>query len=259
MKRLLIVAGHDPSYRGGAHGGAGIDADREAAERFGVAASGVVSAWTEQGEGRVRAVRARAVAEWLAEARRALDEPVHAAKSGLLPSAAAVRALVCLAGELHERYPAAPLVVDPLLAASGGEPFLDASGVQALLDELAPCGVILTPNLPEAAHLAGFELTRLQRSRAERQRAAEALLARGCRAVVLKGGHAEDEPAADLVLERGAAPVWLTHPRLSGARLHGSGCRFASALAAGLAHGEPLPAAAAAAGAWLTELLATPH
>lgn len=259
MKRLLVVAGHDPSYRGGARGGAGIDADREAAAHFGVAASAVVSAWTEQAEGRVLAVRARAVGAWLAEARAALDEPVHAAKSGLLASAEAVRALAELARELRARHPAAPLVVDPVLAASGGEPFLDPAGVQALLEELLPCGVILTPNLPEAARLAGRELARLEGSRAERLRAAEALLERGCRAVVLKGGHAADDPAADLVLARDAGPVWLTRPRQHGARLHGSGCRFASALASGLARGEPLPTATAAAGAWLAELLAAPR
>lgn len=255
MKRLLIVAGHDPSYRGGARGGAGIDADREAAERFGVVALGVVSAWTEQSAGRVHAVRARPAAEWLAEARRVLAEPVHAAKSGLLADAAAVRALAALADELARHHPAAPLVVDPVLAASGGEPFLDPAGIAALLEELAPRGVILTPNLPEAARLTGLALPALVAARAERLRAAGALLERGCRAVVLKGGHAEDDPAADLVLARGLAPVWLERPRRRGARLHGSGCRFASALAAGLAKGEPLPAAAALAGTWLAELL----
>lgn len=250
MTRLLVVAGHDPSYRRG--WGAGVDADREAAERFGVSAACVISAWTEQDGTRVRSVRARAAPEWLAEARAFAREPVHALKSGLLPDADAVRALCALVRELGPRL---PVVVDPVLAASGGEPFLDSAGLSALVEELLPLGVILTPNLPEAASLTGHELAALQLDRAARLAAAHELLERGCRALVLKGGHAHDEPAADLLLERGSAPLWLTHPRLPGANLHGSGCRYASALASALALGHPLSTAAAQASAWLAELL----
>ncbi len=256
--RVLVVAGHDPSYSG-PRGGAGVDADREALTRFGVAATCVVTAWTEQDGTRVAAVRPRAVGEWLSEARAALAEPVHALKSGLLPDAEAVRALAQLVDELRAELPAAPVVVDPVLAASGGEPFLDSAGIEALLAELLPRAVILTPNVPEAARLTGHDPAALAHDPAARLAAAEALLARGCRAVVLKAGHAEGPEAADLLLERSAAPLWLPRPRLPVPRLHGSGCRFASALAAGLARGEPLPAAAAAAGSYLAALLAAPR
>lgn len=245
--RVLVVAGHDPS------GGAGVDADRAALAHCGAEAECVVSAWTDQDGLRVRSVEPVPVEQWLADARYALAAPVDALKSGLLPGAAAVRAFATLVDEVR-RARAVPVVVDPVLAASGGEVFLDEAGIEALLAELLPRRVVLTPNLPEAAHLAGHALEPLLAGRDARLAAAEALLARGCAAVLLKGGHGHDPEIHDLVLAAGAAPVWLTHARHP-ARLHGSGCRFASAVAAGLARGLPFESAARAASAWLGELL----
>lgn len=256
--RVLVVGGHDPSYRGPA-GGAGVDADREALEAHAAAVSAVVTAWTEQDGTNVSALRPRPASDWLAEACEALAEertPVSALKSGLLPGAEAVLAFVDLVAVARRAAPALPVVVDPVLAASGGETFLDDAGVHVLLEALVPCGVLLTPNLPEAARLTGIELEHLQSERPARLAAAERLLALGATAVVLKGGHASDDPAADLVLTPAEPPLWFAHPRLPGRRLHGSGCRFASTLAAGLALGHPLPAAAAAASAYLARLLA---
>jgi hydroxymethylpyrimidine/phosphomethylpyrimidine kinase len=255
---VLVVAGHDPSYRGPS-GGAGVDADKEALSAHGVEARVVVTAWTEQDGERVHALRARPAEEWLAEAREVLSvAPVHALKSGLLPDSAAVHAFAALVAEARARDPALPVVVDPVLAASGGEVFLDSAGIEALRRLLLPLGVVLTPNLPEAERLTGRSLARLQASYEMRLVAAEDLLSLGAGAVVLKGGHADDDPAFDLVFARGASPLWLPHPRRPGARLHGSGCRFASTLAAGLALGRPLPAAATAASTYLARLLAPP-
>ncbi len=248
---VLVVAGHDPSY--GPEGGAGIDADREAAEHFGAQARCVVTAWTDQDGERVRSIGARPVEEWLGEARAALAPPPAAVKSGLLPGASAVRGFATLLDELDRRA-LVPVVVDPVLAASGGEVFLDGEGTEALLAELLPRGVLLTPNLPEAARLAGLALAELALERAARIAAAERLCERGARAVLLKGGHGQGPLVEDLVLERGQEPRWFVHPRVEG-RLHGSGCRYASAVAAQLARGLDLNSAAQAAGAWIEELL----
>lgn len=246
--RLLVLAGHDPT------GGAGVDADRATAAHFGVEATTIVTAFTEQDGTRVTAVRPRASAEWGSEARAALEPLPSALKIGLLSSAADVRALVALLAEVPREL---PIVVDPVLAASGGEPFLDPDGIEWMRAELFRRGVILTPNLPELARLSGARLAALEASPAARVVAAETLLARGLAALVLKGGHAPDADACDLLLRPGKPPVLFSRPRFPGRRLHGSGCRFASALAAGLARGHDLPAAVEAAGAHLHALLAS--
>lgn len=245
--RLLVLAGHDPS------GGAGVDADRASAAHFGVEAVPIVTAWTEQDGVRVSAVRPRPSAEWGSEARAALEPAPAAVKTGLLSSAADVRELVALLALLPREL---PVVVDPVLAASGGEPFLDADGIEWMRAELFRRGVILTPNLPELARLSGARLAALEASPAARVVAADGLLARGLSALVLKSGHAPDADASDLLLRPGKAPVFFSRPRFPGRRLHGSGCRFASALAANLALGRTLPEATAAAGDHLHALLA---
>jgi len=201
---------------------------------------------------RFRSLGARDPGAWLAEARAELVAPPGALKFGLLPGAEHVRAAARLVGELAPRT---PVVVDPVLAASGGEELLDARGVEALLAELVARGVVLTPNLPEAARLSGCDLAQLEREPEARVDAARRLCAAGARAVVIKGGHDALDPVRDLVLERGAEPVWLLHARAPALRLHGSGCRFASALAAGLARGAPPAAAARAAGEWVAALV----
>jgi len=248
--RLLVLAGHDPT------GGAGIDADAEAAARFGVPADLVITAFTDQGGGRVHAVEPRAVELWLADARSAVRRArPSAVKTGLLPGAAAVRGVARLLAELAESGAAPACVVDPVLAASGGETFLDDEGIEALLVELLPCGVIVTPNVPEAARLAGREPAALATDLEARRAAARGLLERGAGAVLLKGGHGQEDPVRDLLLVPGAAPLWIEHPRVDAPGIHGSGCRHASALAAQLAGGRALVPAARAAGRWVAELI----
>lgn len=243
---VLVVAGHDPTS------GAGVDADRAAIEHFGARARTIVTAWTDQDGSRLRSVVPRPAAVWLAEARAELARSrCRALKTGLLANPEHV----CAAASLARAMVGRPVVVDPLLAASGGEAFLDADGVAALLGELVPLGVILTPNVPELARLAGEDPAHLARDLAARERAAHALLARGARAIVVKGGHGEEDPLVDLVLERGSGAIRLAHPRARGLRIHGSGCRFSSGIAASLANGTALARAVEEAGLWLSELI----
>jgi hydroxymethylpyrimidine/phosphomethylpyrimidine kinase len=258
VPRVLVVAGHDP--HDGVTAGAGVDADREAIEAFGGEARCVVTAWTDQRGGVVRALGPRDPGAWLVEARAELcGAPIAAVKSGLLPGAAHVRALARFLGELP---PGLPVVCDPVLAASSGATFLDAEGRAALLAEIVPRGVVLTPNVPEAAALAfaaedsAAAADTLARDPDARIHAARRLVDAGARAVVLTGGHGREDPLRDLVVERGAAPIWLERPRVPGPGLHGSGCRFASALAVGLASHGDLSEAARCAGEWVARRIA---
>ena len=231
MTHVGALGGVDPS------GGAGLDADRAAARELGVELTAIVTAWTDQDASGVRSVEPRAVDEWLAEARG-----VRASvwKTGLLPTAAAVRAVAELASD------SGPLVVDPVLAPTRGVAFLDEAGVAALRDVLLPAGPILTPNLDEAAVLAGLPRAELEQAEGRRA-AARALLDLGAAAVLLKAGHGSEDPARDLVLEHGAEPLWIERPRLPGG-IRGSGCRYATAVACELARGAALGDAARRAG-----------
>jgi hydroxymethylpyrimidine/phosphomethylpyrimidine kinase len=173
-------------------------------------------------------------------------QPVQAIKTGMLATRAIVRAV---AAALPAMAP--PLVIDPVLASSSGGQLLDRTGREALCRELLPRAALLTPNIPEAAALLG---TRAANTEQQLIRQAEALLALGPAAVLLKGGHARGSEAADLLLMRGASPQWLRAPRINATR-RGTGCALASAIAAGLGSGLELPAACARAKDHVVQLL----
>jgi hydroxymethylpyrimidine/phosphomethylpyrimidine kinase len=226
----LTVAGLDPS------GGAGITADVLRFAREGVHPLAVVSALTTQdtrGVRRVDPVEPRLVRRQIRTL--ADDLPVGAAKTGLLPSAAHVDAVA------DALPPGVALVVDPVLASSGGYRFLDARGVRRLKSRLLPRATLVTPNLGEAEELTGLPVRSLE----ERKRAAEAIRRLGARAVLIKGGHGREDPVVDLLLdERGFVPMRARRRRGS---VHGTGCALSASIAALLARGLTLREAVAGA------------
>ncbi len=139
-----------------------------------------------------------------------------------------------------------------MLLAKGGVALLAEEAVSALLEDLLPLATVVTPNLPELARLTGLPVASEVAREEERRRAVETLARRGP-AVLAKGGHAPEGEGGDLVdlLFTGerAGGTWhrFVHPRLAVRSTHGTGCTLAAALAARLAVGEPLPAAAAGA------------
>jgi hydroxymethylpyrimidine/phosphomethylpyrimidine kinase len=172
---------------------------------------------------------------------------VQAVKVGMLATGATVRAVAeCLVAHAH-----VPLVLDPVLVSSSGGVLLDLEGRARLVAELLPLAAVVTPNLPEAALLLAVPQARDEVTALEQ---AQELLRRGARAVLLKGGHANGPHSVDLLLAHGASPVRLSAARV-GANLRGSGCALASAIAAYLAQGVPLPAACARAKNYVTALL----
>lgn len=244
-----MCAGYDPTGR------AGVDADTEAVQAAGARAVTVVTTDTEQGGARVFEIAPRAEPAWEALASDALRRGVRAVKFGLLARAEAVWAASRIvrafgAASTGAGSPGGWVVVDPVLAATGGERFLDEAGVAALRGELIPAGVILTPNLPELAELAGVRLAGLATDEEARVSAAGRLLELGARAVCVKGGHGGEDPIVDLVCRPGVVHR-AARPRLAGPGIRGSGCRFASFLAARGASGDSLEQASARAGEWV--------
>lgn len=254
---ILVIAGFDPS------GGAGIDVDRQAIRDLGGEAECVVTAFTDQDSTAVRAIGARQAALWADEVRDLWQASggFDLVKFGLLPGADHVRAAAKLVGEWRAERPSVRVVVDPVIEASSGAVFLDAEGRKALKRELLPRGVILTPNLPELARLSGTYLEELVEDLDQRCEAARELTDLGAAAVVVKGGHGAEDPICDLILEPTKRAAWRTHPRVltgtgAGASIRGTGCRFASALALGLASGLDLPMAVDQAGRYVSARIA---
>ncbi|MCB9660503.1 MAG: bifunctional hydroxymethylpyrimidine kinase/phosphomethylpyrimidine kinase [Sandaracinaceae bacterium] len=254
----LTVAGSDPS------GGAGAQADLKTFHQHGVYGAAVMSLLTVQNTRGCEQVVVLDAALVAAQLRAVLtDLPVRVLKTGALGSAANVRAVAeCLRDASARRPPrvgepdvAQPLlcVVDPVRLASAGPggALLAEDARDVLRRELLPQVTVLTPNLAEAAWLTGREVQTLPQARD----AARALLDLGPRAVLVKGGHLRG-PAVDVLAIDGSLHE-LRAERVETRAGHGTGCSLASAIAARLAHGEPMLPAVIHAKAWVREALVT--
>ena len=241
MRTALTIAGSDPS------GGAGIQADLKTFAAFGLYGASAITAITAQntlGIAATLALQADLVTAQIEAV--AGDLTIDATKVGMLANAAIVEAVVAAIAELD-----LPLVVvDPVLVSSSGERLLDEDGVRALTAELLPRARVVTPNLPEAEALSG---RRIDSPEAARE-AARRIHDMGAAAVIITGGHGTthaerrtpNDEVVDLVFDAGSF-FELRVPRVESRHTHGTGCTFASAVAAGLALGLELPEAAARA------------
>jgi hydroxymethylpyrimidine/phosphomethylpyrimidine kinase len=221
--RLLAIAGSDSSGR------AGLQVDLATFAAHGAEAATVVTAVTAQGGGGVLAIEVISAATVAAQLDAALDEGVDGVKVGMLGDARVVevvaRRLAALRG--------APIVVDPVLAASSGMALLEDAAIEPLRRLLLPAATVITPNLPELARLTGCAVE----SDGDRVAAARSLAAGGP-AVLVKGGHAEGALLVDLLVHTGGV-ARFEHPRQARSA-RGTGCALASALTARLARGEAL-------------------
>ena len=233
----LTIAGSDSG------GGAGIQADLKTFAALGVYGSSVITAITAQNTRGVRAIH-DVPAEIVAAQLDAVleDLPIAAVKIGMLSSA---EIIAVVAGRLRA-HNVQTVVLDPVMLAKSGDPLLRDEAVAALIAELVPLAAVLTPNLPEAARLLHPAQI------ADPAKTAQALLALGPGAVLVKGGHGEGAEIEDVLWIRGeTAPCRFTHTRIDTPHTHGTGCTLSSAIAAGLARGLPLPHACEQAISWL--------
>jgi hydroxymethylpyrimidine/phosphomethylpyrimidine kinase len=233
----LTIAGSDSG------GGAGIQADLKTFAAFGVHGTSALTAVTAQNTLGVSGF----VELPLDLIARQIDDVVAdlapaAAKTGMLASPEIVEVVAAAV----ERHGLTALVVDPVMVAKGGARLLRDEAVAALRTRLVPLAAVVTPNLPEAEVL----LDRSIASRREREQAARDLVALGCRAAVVKGGHARDD--ADDVLFADGEVTWLPGERIETGNTHGSGCAFSAAIAAGLARGMDLDEAVRDAKGFIT-------
>jgi len=217
----VTIAGSDSG------GGAGIQADLKTFAALGVYGASVITALTAQNTRGVFAIHEVPV-DFIAAQMDAVfsDFEVAAAKIGMLGNAAAIGVV---AGELRRRR-ARNVVLDTVLAASSGEKLLRPDAIGPLRELIALANLV-TPNLSEAAALAGGPVARNEdEMRAQGQK----LLELGAGAVLIKGGHAQGPESVDLLVEP-AGCTRFAAPRIGALNTHGTGCTLASAIAAGLA------------------------
>ena len=240
--RVLSVAGSDSG------GGAGIQADLKTFSALGVYGMTAVTAVTvqnTQGVASYEALSPQTVGDQIRSV--ATDIGMDAAKTGMLANAGIVEAAAAALRDTGVPH----LVVDPVFMSKHGHALLDADAVGALKGLILPLATLVTPNLPEAAGLAGFAV----KSRDDMREAARVILALGPRAVLVKGGHLEGSTDAEDLFADGEREEWITAERIDTPNTHGTGCTLSAAIAAHLAMGEELLEAVRAGKAFVTEAI----
>jgi len=231
--RGLTIAGSDSG------GGAGIQADLKTFQAFGIHGMSAITTITVQNSLGVQGfyeLPPLAVAEQMEAV--VTDIGVDAVKTGMLASAGIIDAVVDVLERLHVH----PLVVDPVAASKHDDPLLRDDALDMLRKRLLPLADVLTPNLGEIRLLTGIDV----QHRAGLLEAAKALHALGPRWVLVKGGHLPGPYAVDLLYD-GSSAIELVAPRIDTVHTHGTGCTLSAAIAARLALGDEVPAAARAA------------
>jgi hydroxymethylpyrimidine/phosphomethylpyrimidine kinase len=240
FKRVLTIAGSDSG------GGAGIQADLKTITVLGGFGMSVITALTAQNTLGVQGVYEIPV-EFIEKQfdSVATDIGVDAAKTGMLSSSEITR---CVAKKIRQ-YKIRKLVVDPVMVAKGGSPLLRDEARGALVKELIPLALVVTPNIPEAEILAGMRIV----TRDNMKKAAVKIHKLGARNVVVKGGHLDGD-AMDLLFD-GKTFYEFATKRIDTKHTHGTGCTFASAIATGLARGYGVLEAVKRAKDYVTEAI----
>lgn len=233
MRVALSIAGSDSG------GGAGIQADLKTFAAFGVYGTTAVTAITAQNTCGITSCTPVPPAVVQAQIRAvASDFPLHATKTGMLVDRATVETVAAAVAELQLPL----LVVDPVIVATSGHRLLDENALDALRAALIPRAFVVTPNIPEAAALT----RRVLDSRDAVRLAARDIVGMGAGAVIITGGHDDGEDVVDLLYD-GRTFCESRTERLHVSTTHGTGCTFASAVAASLALGRSLPESASTA------------
>jgi hydroxymethylpyrimidine kinase/phosphomethylpyrimidine kinase len=225
MKRIVTIAGSDTG------GGAGVQADLKTIATLGGHGMSVITALTAQNSLGVQSVYPIPLPVIEAQMDAIFsDMGADAAKTGMLWNSEVVE----LVAEKMKQYRVNKLVVDPLISATDNTPLLDAAGRDAMRQELLPLASLVTPNLAEAAALAGMAV----RTPKEMKEAAKRIRGYGAEAVLVKGGHLEGNPVDVLLDEEGYTE--FQSERIAVSDVHGTGCVLSAAIATEMAKGASL-------------------
>jgi len=240
-KVVLTIAGSDSS------GGAGIQADIKTITAHKQYAMSVITALTAQNTMDVTGI-SEVTPEFVTAQMDAVftDIPPHAVKIGMVSSGDIIKVI---AGGL-KKHNAKNIVVDPVMVATSGSRLMSDAAKETLVNELFPLAGLVTPNIPEAEVLCGFEIC----NKDDMFKAAAYIYEKYSCNVLVKGGHLQGE-AADVLFVGGEA-VWFTGQRIDNPNSHGTGCTLSSAIACGLAAGDGLHESVRAAKEYISGALA---
>ncbi|MEA3377868.1 MAG: bifunctional hydroxymethylpyrimidine kinase/phosphomethylpyrimidine kinase [Chloroflexota bacterium] len=242
MKKVLTIAGSDSG------GGAGMQADLKAFAARGVYGMSALTAITAQNTVGVQGVF-ELPADFVGQQIDSVmsDIGADAWKTGMLSNGEIIQVLA----DRARRYEIACLVVDPVMVAKSGDALLHREAREALIEELVPLSFVITPNHYEAEVLTGLQIETV----ADMREAAKAIHGMGARNAVVKGGHLPGSSGAIDVLYDGQEITEFEAPRVDTPNTHGTGCTYASSIAAELAKGHPVREAVGTAKAYLTAAL----
>ncbi len=228
MKNLLTIAGSDSS------GGAGIQADLKTFAALGTYGMSVITAVTAQNTCGVTMVQNIDLKVVEAQITAIFDDiRVDAVKIGMVSD----KEIIKIIAERLRHYQPAIVVVDPVMVSKSGYRLLAPDACETLIKELLPLATLVTPNLPEATVIVGYEVS----NKDDMLKAAKDIITLGAKNVLMKGGHLQE--SADDLLYDGSEATWFTGERIDTKNTHGTGCTLSSALAANLALGLSLPEA----------------
>lgn len=239
MKKVLTIAGSDSG------GGAGIQADLKTFSARGVYGMSVITALTAQ-----NTIGVQGVYEILPSfVEKQIDSVMSdigadAWKTGMLSDSEIIRVVA----DRAQKYNIKLLVIDPVMIAKSGDLLLNQKAITALISDLIPLAFVITPNHHEAQTLTGLTIENL----ADAREAAKKIHNQGAKNVVIKGGHLPDIKNAIDLLYDGRNFIEFHAPRIKTKNTHGTGCTFASAIAAELAKGNDIKSAVHTAKAYLT-------
>jgi len=241
---VLTIAGSDGS------GGAGIQADIKtfgALECYGLSVITVLTAQNTMGVTALYPISKKCVTEQFRAI--ASDMAIDAIKIGMLGNAIIINAVAALLRELKGNQ---PIILDTILASSGGVTLLPPEAIHLMREKLFPLASLITPNLPETALLLGMKYP--PKTPEAIEKAAKRLLETGATSVLVKGGHGEGEECHDCLLHENQL-FWFSSKKIRSHNTHGTGCTLSSAIAAFMAKGLTIECAVREAKSWVDEAL----
>jgi len=242
MKKVLTIAGSDSG------GGAGIQADLKTfavRQVYGMSAITALTAQNTVGVQGIFEVDPEFVAKQIDSVMT--DIGADAWKTGMLSNAEIIQ----IVADRATHYNVKLLIIDPVMVAKSGDPLLKAEAISTLISKIVPLAYIITPNLHEAQILTGIEINNLT----EVQESAVKIFEMGAKNVIVKGGHLQDVNESIDILYDGKRFVEFRSPRIDTNNTHGTGCTYASAIAAELAKGQNIINAVRIAKAYLTNAI----